>query len=280
MFFTVGMRRWDRTTRLKQLAPVAAVCLLAGALAAGFGLAARSIEFVAPLNDHPSAAFEFGPLEPGAIAAQTIGGIPEGLTAVSVLAVAKGAASPTPHLTVRVRADASGPILREKTLPIPQSAELREVTFAFERLPGSPGGLLQFVATSAEGAQVYLGATRLDRYPDGRLFYRDWPVFADQDVGVQLQARTSVWRLLGGLRSRSEVAFAAAAVLVATFSLLLSLALASVLRVSIAGRLSGRRAPVLAGFGPAEPFDTPRPTADRAHPAPPAPSPPRIPEEC
>src|SRR3972149_3286693 len=102
----------------------AAVCLLASALAAGVGVAGRVaglIEFVAPLNDDPSAAFEFGPLESGAIAAQTIGGIPEGLTAVSVLAVAKGAAGPTPHLTVRVRADASGALLRGKPLPIPQT---------------------------------------------------------------------------------------------------------------------------------------------------------------
>jgi hypothetical protein len=71
--------------------------------------------------------------------------------------------------------------------------------------------------------RVFLGGSKGDEYPEGRLYYRDQPMFDDQDVSLAIYRRTTVWTLLSELKDRSIGGFVAAAATGLTVVLLISI---------------------------------------------------------
>ena len=94
---------------------------------------------------------------------------------------------------------------------MPRGPEFGTVHFDFEPVIGAAVMSLEIVALTSGDAEVFLGGTKNDRYPDGLLRYRGEPQFEDLDLGLNLYHHTTVWRLLTELRSRAVTGFVAAA---------------------------------------------------------------------
>ena len=149
----------------------------------GVGVVAAftSIEFVAPMHRAPEADFEFGPMESGVPAVQTLGATGPGFAAVEILTSRKGDQSAPAALSVRIRRTDPPRILREKTLQVPFGSEFQPLRYSFERLPELQSASVEYVTWISEDTQVFLGGAKGDEYPNGRLFYRERPTFEDQD---------------------------------------------------------------------------------------------------
>ncbi len=186
------------------------------------------------MGPEPRLDFEFGPMEPGIPAVQTLGTIGSGFTGVSVTAMQKDGEAAPAFLTMRLRGGEPPQTVRERTIEVPRGPEFGTVHFDFEPIVDMPVMSLEIVALTSGDAKVFLGGTKNDRYPDGLLRYRDEPQFEDLDLGLNLYRHTTVWRLLTELRSRAVTGFVAAAGAGVT-----AVALVSVLAVWAAGSAIG-----------------------------------------
>ena len=196
--------------------------VLIGAAALG---AFASIEFIAPMQRMSKADFDFGPMESGVPAVQTLGATKTGLAAVRILASREGGAPAPAILSVRIRQGNPPRIVREKTLQAPLRSELQPLRFSFEPLPEIQSASMEIVTWISGDNEIFLGGAKGDEYPGGRLYYRDQPTFDDQDLSFTLYRKTTVLRLLSEIKDRSASGFVAAAATGLTVALLISVSI-------------------------------------------------------
>ncbi len=213
------------------------------ALALLSALAARLLLLQVPVAPAPAIDFEFGPLEPGSLTTQGLGDLAESVSGIALRAVAYGAGDAAVGVLFRIRAG-DGTLVRERVLDLRESVQveptdraeipgsgMRTVRFTFEPLAAPVhAATLEIEAVNLGDAQVFLGATKEDEFPAGRLAYQGTELFEDQDLRAGQLRTTTVWRLLAELRQTAPTGFAAAAVMGGAVVLVAAAAVTSRLR--------------------------------------------------
>jgi hypothetical protein len=205
-------------------------------------LIARLVTLQVPVAEVVTPDFEFGPLEPGSVTAQGLGDL--GVTASGIavpVIVREGGES---GVGVRFRLlGGDGALIHEQLLDLAPArlAEDRSDKATIERTaPAAPwhtiryrfppletpvhGAILEIEAADLGDARVFLGATKEDTLPAGRLSYQGAELYADQDLRVEPLRTVTVWRVLAELRHNGPTGFAAALVLAVTATLLVATA--------------------------------------------------------
>jgi len=206
-------------------------------------LAARLLVLQVPVATAPAVDFEFGPLEPGSLTTQGLGDLAEAVSGIALPVVAYESEEAGVGVLFRILAG-DGTVVEEAVLDLRESAQaertekagipgvtMRSVRFTFEPLRAPVhGATLEIEAVDLGDAQVFLGATKDDALPAGRLTYQGTELFEDQDLRVGQLRKVMVWRLLAELRQTSPTGFAAAVAMGGVAVLLAGVAVASRLR--------------------------------------------------
>ncbi len=207
------------------------------------GLAARLLVLQVPVATAPAVDFEFGPLEPGSLTTQGLGDLGQSVSGIALPVVAYGAQEEGVGVLFRIRAG-DGLVVEEAVLDLREfgdeepagsagvpGAPMRTIRFTFEPLRAPVhGATLEIEAVDLRDAQVFLGATKDDALPAGRLTYQGSELFEDQDLRVGQLRKVTVWRLLAELRQTGPTGFAAAVAMGGAVALLAAVAVASRLR--------------------------------------------------
>lgn len=186
-------------------------------------LIARLVVIQVPVDEAPAVDFEFGPLEPGSITTQQLGDLGVTASGIALPALAIGGDTGV-DLRFRLLAG-DGSVLHEELLDVAWTqlegdrsdvpgTEFGNVRFQFQPLE-TPihGAVLQIEAAGVGDARVFLGATKEDALPAGRLSYQGAELHPDQDLRVGVLRSVTVWRLLAELRHSGPTGFVAAVVL-------------------------------------------------------------------
>ena len=206
-------------------------------------LAARLLVLQVPVATAPAVDFEFGPLAPGSLTTQGLGDLGQSVSGIALLVVAYESEDAGVGVLFRIRAG-DGTVVDEAVLDLRESAQaertgkagipgagMRTVRFAFEPLAAPiHGATLEIEAVDLRDAQVFLGATKDDALPAGRLRYQGTELFEDQDLRLGQLRTVTIWHLLAELRQTGPTGFAAALAMGGAVALLAAVAVASRLR--------------------------------------------------
>jgi hypothetical protein len=210
-------------------------------------LIARLVTIQVPVAEVVTPDFEFGPLEPGSVTAQGLGdlGVTASGVALPVIVRSDGDAG----VGVRFRLlGGDGALIHEQLLdlaPARLAGDRSDAAAVKRTAPAVPwhtiryqfppladpvhGAILEIEAADLGDARVFLGATKEDALPAGRLSYRGAELYEDQDLRVEPLRTVTVWRVIAELRHNGPTGFAAALVLALALTLLLSTAAATYL---------------------------------------------------
>ncbi len=196
-------------------------------------LIARLVTIQVPVAEVVTPDFEFGPLEPGSVTAQGLGDLGVTASGIAVPVIVRGDGEAGVGVRFRLLAG-DGALIHEQLLDL---AAARPNQAAIERAaPAAPwhtiryrfppldapvhGAVVEIEAADLGDARVFLGATKEDALPAGRLSYQGAELYQDQDLRVEPLRTATIWRLLAELRHTGPTGFAAALVLALTLTLL------------------------------------------------------------
>ena len=240
----IGLRDWWPVGGVGRWWPAAGAFFgVVAALALVSALAARLVVLQVPVATAPAIDFEFGPLEPGSLTTQGLGDLGESVSGIALPVVTYESEEAEVGVLFRIRAG-DGTVVEEAMLDQRESAQaerteragvpgapMRTVRFTFEPLAAPiHDATLEIEAVDLGDAQVFLGATKDDALPAGRLTYQGNALFEDQDLRAGQLRTVTVWRLLAELRQTGPMGFAAAVAMGGAMALLAAVAVASRLR--------------------------------------------------
>lgn len=156
----------------------------------------------------PRPAFSLGPIVPGNRLDQHVL-VPSGGTARMDIWLGTGdqQVNSVPVLVSILNLDQSIEPLHVETIHV-ATVDPRIVSIRFDHLSPDAGPLVLRLEPAADGPSFFAGATKEDRYPEGRLWIGSEQAFPDQDLAITVydQIPFSRWLTLAADRQRDQLA--------------------------------------------------------------------------
>ncbi len=212
--------------------PLAVFLIVSLALPLLVILIARLVTIQVPVAEVVTPDFEFGPLEPGSVTAQGLGDLGVTASGIALPVIVRGDRDAGVGVRFRLLAG-DGALFHAQLLDLAPARLTGDrsdpadpwhtIRYEFPPLEAPVhGAILEIEAADLGDARVFLGATKEDALPAGRLFYQGAELYADQDLRVEPLRTATIWRLLAELRHNGPTGFAAALVLGLTAILLIA----------------------------------------------------------